>query len=136
MGNRGPTATRKVLYGGLNDWQELSKTHEAISKAKTEVLHRLKTHYLPLYFPEIDRFRNNSRAEWFFRFLYEFPTPASTTRQRQEEFIAASWELVGRKVNKKSFLSGIYETARTSAGLPVPSLHISPIKRQNPCNSI
>ena len=23
-----------------NDWQELSKTHEAISKAKTEVLHR------------------------------------------------------------------------------------------------
>jgi transposase len=55
-----------ALFHGMNDLQELSKTHEAISKAKTEVLHRLLTHYLPLYFPEIDRFRHNSRSEWFF----------------------------------------------------------------------
>ncbi len=47
------------LAHGLNDIQELSKTHEAISRAKTEVLHRVLTHYLPLYFPEIDRFRHN-----------------------------------------------------------------------------
>ena len=108
------------LAHGLNDWQELSKTHEAISKAKTETLHRLTTHYLPLYFPEIDRFRNNSRAEWFFRFLYRFPTPAAITGLSQAEFIAASWDVVGRKVNKKSFLSDIYETARESVALPVP----------------
>ncbi len=36
------------LAHGLNDLQELSKTHEAVSKAKTEVLHRILTHYLPL----------------------------------------------------------------------------------------
>lgn len=45
---------------GMNDWQDLSKTHEVISKAKTEAMHRLQTHYLPLYFSEIDRFRHNS----------------------------------------------------------------------------
>ena len=47
---------------GINDLQELSKTHEAISKAKTETWHRILTHYLPLYFPEIDRFAGNSRS--------------------------------------------------------------------------
>lgn len=57
------------LVEGINDWQELSKTHEVVSKAKTEAMHRLQTHYLPLYFPEIDRFRHNSRSEWFFIFL-------------------------------------------------------------------
>ena len=41
------------LAEGINDIQELSKTHEMISKAKTEILHRIQTHYLPLYFPEI-----------------------------------------------------------------------------------
>ena len=90
------------LVHGINDWQELSKTHAVISKMKTEVLHRLKTHYLPLYFPEIDRFRNNSRVEGFFRFLYHFPTPAAITRLDQAEFIAASWDLLGRKVSKKT----------------------------------
>src|SRR5215207_6114099 len=44
------------LASGINDLQELSKTHEAISKAKTETWHRILTHYLPLYFPEIERF--------------------------------------------------------------------------------
>src|SRR3954463_6921128 len=67
------------LAAGLNDVQELSKTHEAVSKAKTEVLHRILTHYLPLYFPEIDRFRHNTRSDWFFAFLDRFPVPASIT---------------------------------------------------------
>jgi transposase len=39
------------LAVGINDVQELSKTHEAISKAKTEIQHRILTHYLRLYFP-------------------------------------------------------------------------------------
>src|SRR5215213_5783519 len=65
------------LLAGINDVQELSKTHEAVSRAKTEIQHRILTHYLPLYFPEIDRFRGNSRSDWFFAFLDAFPTPAS-----------------------------------------------------------
>jgi hypothetical protein len=50
-------ATRYVdpLAAGINDLQEMSKTHEAISKAKTQTWHRILTHYLPLYFPEIER---------------------------------------------------------------------------------
>ena len=47
------------LAAGINDLQEMSKTHEAISKAKTQTWHRILTHYLPLYFPEIERFAGN-----------------------------------------------------------------------------
>lgn len=36
------------LAAGINDVQDLSKTHEAIAGAKTQVLHRIQTHYLPL----------------------------------------------------------------------------------------
>lgn len=32
-------------YGRLNDLQELSKTHDMVSRAKTELWHRLLTHY-------------------------------------------------------------------------------------------
>ncbi|WWT31901.1 IS110 family transposase [Pelagibacterium nitratireducens] len=108
------------LRAGINDVQELSKTHEAIAKAKTEIQHRILTHYLPLYFPEIDRFRGNSRSDWFFAFLDAFPTPASITALTKEEFIKAAWDVVGRKVSKTQILMDIYETARTSIGLPLP----------------
>lgn len=109
-----------ALFHGLNDLQELSKTHEAISKAKTEVLHRLLTHYLPLYFPEIDRFRHNSRSEWFFAFLSRFPTPSSITALEKEAFIAEAWDVVGRKVAKARLLADIYDTAASSIALPIP----------------
>lgn len=46
---------------------------------------------MALYFPEIDRFRNNSRSEWFFKFLHEFPIPASIMRLKKQEFIDAAW---------------------------------------------
>ena len=82
------------LAHGINDIQELSKTHDAVAKAKTELLHRIQTHYLPLYFPEIERFQNNSRAEWFFAFLERFPTPASITALDRDAFIAAAWQVV------------------------------------------
>jgi transposase len=108
------------LAAGLNDIQEVSKTHEAISKAKTEVLHRILTHHLPLYFPEIGRFRHNSRSDWFFAFLDRFPTPGSITALSKEAFIAAAWGVVGRKVAKGRLLGDIYETARASIGLPIP----------------
>ena len=108
------------LRAGINDVQELSKTHEAIAKAKTEIQHRILTHYLPLYFPEIDHFRGNSRSDWFFAFLDAFPTPASITALTKEEFVAAAWDVVGCKVSKSQILMDIYETARTSIGLPLP----------------
>ncbi|OZA91760.1 MAG: IS110 family transposase [Azorhizobium sp. 39-67-5] len=108
------------LAAGINDVQELSKTHEAIAGAKTQVLHRIQTHYLPLYFPEVDRFRQNSRSDWFFAFLDRFPTPASITALDKPAFIEAAWSVVGRKVSKERLLSDIYETAKTSIGLPIP----------------
>ena len=38
----------------------------------------------------------------------------------KEAFIAAAWDVVGRKVSKERLLADIYETARTSIGLPLP----------------
>lgn len=107
------------LIQGINDVQELSKTHEAVARMKTETLHRILTHYLPLYFPEIERFRHNSRSDWFFAFLEQFPTPASITALSREAFVAAAWQVVGRKVSKARLLGDIYDTAASSTGLPV-----------------
>jgi len=85
---------------GTNDIQELSKTH-----------------YLPLYFPEADRFHRSSRTDWFLAFLEMFPSPHMISAMTKEDFIEAAWEVVGRKVAKSLLLSDIYETAKASAGL-------------------
>ena len=98
---------------------ELSKTHDMVSRAKTELWHRLLTHYLPLYFPEAERFQGNSRSDWFLALLEQFPTPASITALSKDAFVEAAWDLVGRKVSKTRLLTDIYETARNSAALPV-----------------
>ena len=108
------------LVAGISDIQELSKTHEMVSKAKTETLHRILTHYLPLYFPEIERFRNGSRNDWFFAFLEQFPTPASVIAHDKDAFISAAWDVVGRKVSKARLIADIYETATESIALPIP----------------
>ena len=73
--------------GRLNDLQELSKTHDMVSRAKTELWHRLLTHYLPLYFPEAERFQGTSRSDWFLALLEQFPTPASITALSKETFV-------------------------------------------------
>ncbi len=109
------------IQTGINDIQEFSKTHEVISKAKTELWHRLLTHYLPLYFPEIAKFAGNSRSDWFLAFLEQFPTPASISQYAKEAFIEEAWDVVGRKVSKARLLADIYETAQSSIGLPVPA---------------
>lgn len=108
------------LRAGINDIQEFSKTHEVVSKAKTELWHRLLTHYLPLYFPEVARFAGNSRSDWFLAFLEQFPTPGSITVHSKDAFIDAAWSVVGKKVSKARLLGDIYETAQSSIGLPVP----------------
>ena len=107
------------LMRGTNDIQELSKTHDIVSKSKTELWHRISTHYLPLYFPEADRFHRSSRSDWFFAFLERYPSPHLISAMGKEEFIADAWTVVGRRVSKERLLADIYETAKTSVGLPV-----------------
>ena len=107
------------LVHGTNDIQELSKTHDMVSKAKTELWHRILTHYLPLYFPEADRFHRSSRSDWFFAFLEQFPSPHIISAMDKDEFIKAAWDVVGRKVGKERLLSDIYATSSSSVGLPV-----------------
>ena len=107
------------IRAGIHNIQELSKTHEVVSKAKTELWHRLLTHYLPLYFPEIARFAGNSRSDWFLAFIEQFPTPASITAFAKEDFVSAAWDVVGKKVSKARLLADIYETAGSSIRLPL-----------------
>jgi len=107
------------LVHRTNDIQELSKTHDIVSKSKTELWHRILTHYLPLYFQEADRFHRSSRSDWFFAFLEQFPSPHFICAMEKEAFITAAWEVVGRKVGKERLLSDIYATASSSVGLPV-----------------
>ena len=64
------------LVVGTADIQELSKTHEIVSRSKTELWHRILTHYLPLYFPEAERFHRSSRTDWFLAFLEKYPVAA------------------------------------------------------------
>jgi hypothetical protein len=52
-------------------------------------------------------------------FLEQFPTPTSITVLAKEHFIDQAWDVVGRKVSKARLLGDIYETARSSIGLPV-----------------
>lgn len=103
----------------VHDLQELSLTHAQVSLEKTRTQHRLLTHYLPLYFPEIERYYCSSRSEWLLDLLHAFPTPASITRFSMEEFVKAAWPISGRKAAKQRLLEDIYRTAQSSIGLPV-----------------
>ncbi len=107
------------LVHAVNDLQELSQTHYQVSLRKVRIQHSIMTHYLPLYFPEADRYHTNSRAQWFTRLLHRFPCPAAITRYPHEVFEQEAWPIVGRKVNKHGFLCDLYVTASHSVGLPV-----------------
>ena len=75
------------------------------------------THYLPLYFPEAERFHCSSRTDWFLAFLEQYATPSMITVMNRDAFIADAWQVVGRKVSKEHLLSDIYATAVDSVGL-------------------
>lgn len=107
------------LLHGINDIQELSKTLYQVSLQKTRVQHSIVTHYLPLYFPEVQKYYYTSRAQWFSSLLLRFPTPSSVLKYSQEKFIEAARDVAGRKVNKVAWLIDFYETAASSIGLPV-----------------
>lgn len=107
------------LLRGFHDIQELSKTYYQVTLSRTRLRHSLLTHYLPIYFPEAERYLHRSRAQWFARTLIAFPTPQSMTRLDFESFVEKAWEVVGRKVNKRQWLYDLYQTAQQSIGLPV-----------------
>ncbi|MDR4466598.1 MAG: IS110 family transposase [Nitrospira sp.] len=107
------------LVHRTNDLQELSQTHYQISLRKVQIQHSIMTHYLPLYFPEAERYYTNSRAQWFTQVLHRFPCPAAITCYSQDAFEQEAWTLVGRKVNKRGFLADLYGTASQSIGLAV-----------------
>lgn len=107
------------IVNGINDIQELSKTHFQVTLARVRVWHTLRNHYFSLYFPEIDRFVRSDHSIWLIRLLADFPTPASITALSEEEFRTRAWNLVGRKVSKRALLAEIYAAAKRSIGVPV-----------------
>ena len=107
------------LVHGINDLQELSKTHFQISLHKVRLQHSILTHYLPLYFPEAEKYMTGSRAQWFTHLLERYPCRTAVLKFSQDEFVKDAWSYVGRKVNKTAFLADFYETADKTIGLPV-----------------
>ena len=107
------------LLHRINDIQELSKTYYQVSQRKTRIQHSIMTHFLPLYFPEVQKYYYTSRAQWFSSLLLRFPSPSTVLKYTQEEFIAAASDVAGRKVNKEAWLTDFYETASSSIGIPV-----------------
>ena len=120
------------LRSGIVSVQEISNTYHQVSLARTGAMNSLFYHYVTLYFPEIERFFNSTRSEWFCRFLLKFPTPKTITRYKQETFIKRAWDIVGRKVEKTRLLAEIYDAASNSIGLPVEpgSLAVETFKLQ------
>ena len=104
---------------GTNDLQELSKTHHQVSLRKTRLQHSLMNHYLPLYFPEAERFLCTTRAGWFARLLISFPTPASVTALSEAEFVSTAARLLRTKHSKEAVLRSFHAKARQSVGIPV-----------------
>lgn len=104
---------------GTNDLQELSKTHFQVSLRKTRLQHSLMNHYIPLYFPEAEKFLCSTRAGWFAKLLLHFPTPASVTAFSKEDFIREASHLVKTKHSKHSMLDSFYAKAQESVGIPV-----------------
>ncbi len=107
------------LLHGIHDLQELSKTYYQISLNRTRLLHSLQTHYLPLYFPEAERYLHSTRAAGLIRTLLRFPVPRSITQYDFEKFAQRAWDVVGRKVNKRQWLHDFYCAAQESVALPV-----------------
>jgi transposase len=107
------------LVAGWHDVQEVAKTYWHVTLARTRVQHSLLTHFLPLYWPEFARFWRTSRSEVFVQMLLAYPTPASITAGPLDAFIAAAGPVVGRKVNKRAWLSEVYELAGRSVALPI-----------------
>jgi len=107
------------LVAGWHDIQEVSKTYWQVTLARTRVQHSLLTHFLPLYWPEFARYWRTSRSAHFVQTLLAYPTPGSIRASTLEEYLSAAASVVGRKVNKRAWLTEVYELAGRSVALPV-----------------
>lgn len=107
------------LVAGWHDLQEISKTYWQVTLARTRVQHSLLTHFLPLYWPEFARYWHASRSVHFVETLLAYPTPASIRASTLEAFLSAASPVVGRKVNKRAWLTELYELAGRSVALPI-----------------
>jgi transposase len=105
---------------GYLDLQELANTYQQVSLRKVRVYHSILTHHLPLFFPEAERYLHTSRATWFPDVLRLTPCPAAVRQYSKAAFIEAALQAVGgQKRDKRRWLADFYDTAQTSAGLPV-----------------
>lgn len=109
------------IISRTHDLQEISKTFLHISRARTQLQHVLLTHYLTLYFPELERFWTTQRNEWFIQLLMLFPTPASITAVGLSRFREVIWKPMGRRVHKEAKIAEIYALAERSIALPMAS---------------
>ena len=107
------------LVNGTHDLKELSTVYHQVSRARAKLRHAIVTHYLALYFPEVERYWYSSRNDWFVRFIEVFPTPYLIQALSLEQFIAHAWEVVGRKVDKRRQLEELYRIAQRTIALPV-----------------
>jgi transposase len=107
------------LVNDYNDLQEMANTYQRISLHKVQLRHTIFTHYLPLYFPEAERYCHNSRAEWFTQLLLLTTCPAAVLAYSKQEFIEKACKISGRKVDKRRLLADFYEAAQSSIALPV-----------------
>ncbi len=107
------------LVAGWHDVQEIAKTYWHVTLARTRVQHSLLTHFLPLYWPEFARFWRTSRSAQLVQLLLAYPIPATVRAVDLEAFVVAAGPTVGRKVNKRAWLTEIYDLAGRTAGLPV-----------------
>jgi transposase len=117
------TGTTQIYHDPLvnhyNDLQEMANTYQQISRRKVQLHHTILTHYLPLYFPEAERYCHSSRAEWFTNLLLLTPCPSAVKACSEQEFIDRASKIPGRKLDKRRWLSDFYAAAQTSIALPV-----------------
>jgi transposase len=109
----------------IHDLQELAKTYQHISRVRTRLQHLLLTHYLTLYFPEIERFWTTQRNEWFIRLLLSFPTPACIAKLSVAQFRDEIWASMGRRVHKQAKIEEIHSLAVHSIALPIDANSIA-----------
>ena len=97
------------LATGIADIQELSKTHEIVSRSKTELWHRILTHYLPLYFPEAGHYsaRHYARPN---RLQSNLKTKART-EDSKHQFPEGTMPEGGRRIRRVFCSSGFGQIA-------------------------
>jgi transposase len=107
------------LQRGHHDLQEILGTYRKVVDRKTRVYHSLQTHYLPLYFPEAERFITTARAEWFLEVLHEAPCPSAVLKYSKKSFVKRFTAAGGKTTVRQRLVAEYYETAKESVGLAV-----------------